>query len=70
MDSSTTGIQYIERPIHQHDDDMAVVPEPITTPLMDPDTLRPGAGVRRPADHARQRRNSMIQVKPNLENLP
>ena len=63
MDSTVGGIQYTKAPGHIHDDDMALSPGsgvPCKLPVSPADA--PPAM----ADGA----HNMIQVKPNLENLP
>jgi hypothetical protein len=68
MDSAVPGIQYTKAPGHIHDDDMSVVPDAdnnssngIQVPCAGPPDSNPSMpdGVMH-----------MIQVKPNLENLP
>jgi hypothetical protein len=74
MDSNVSGIQYTTSPGHVHDDDMAVVPDADNTP---------GNGIQIPCDLQRDTSGNpidvaqmpgdvahMIQVTPNLENLP
>jgi len=70
MDSAATGIQYTTTPGHLHDDEMAVVPDadndpangtqvPCDLPAGTADPPAMPGGVRH-----------MVQVKPNLEDLP
>jgi hypothetical protein len=68
MDSGAPGIQYTTSPGHVHDDDMAVIPDADNNPSngFQVPCSGPPASVPSMPDGVQH----MIQVNPNLENLP